>query len=251
MAALMSNPQTLNQTVNQSQPTNNNNTIPYWGYFGSMQGGGSYMDYDPTNTQYGQDFLNAVHKYDPNARFVSQTLNDGGAGQASYYLDMDRSKIPGLNGKVDMNQGDFNPMYYGDPRSHAGYGQGEMNAYAQAHPRSFDTNALYRPDYIKQDSILGNWTPQANVRPDQGDWISKFGPMLPMLFATILSGGTLSPMMGAFLKAPQILGSALSGEGFDPLQLASLGAPFIPGAGSVMPYLNAGRMIFNMTGGGR
>lgn len=227
----MSNPQLLNQAT-QQQPDLNDMT-----YYNNRSYGG--IGEEEVNSTRGQNALAAVQKYDPNARY---NPTYGGDGQLiGYQMQFDPSKLPGANGTGQL--GGANP-YNGDS-GYAG-GSGYMPRWSTVQ----DHMNLINPNAVANSANYGRITDNRNIY-QKDDIFSKLGPMLPMLFATIMSGGTLSPMMGAFLKAPQILGSALSGEGFDPLQLASLGAPFIPGAGSVMPYLNAGRMIYNMTGGGR
>ena len=255
MAQLLSNPQTLNQSMNQAkaapttQPTNQ---IPYWGYFGGMEGGGAYMDYDPTNTDMGKQFLDAVHKYDPNAAFVSQGAlgGEGGSGQQTWIFQGDRSKIPFYQHDhlMDMNEGDFNPMYYGNPAANPGYSPSEMAQYAQQHPHSFDRSQLYNPNAIGNDPILGQVTDRRNLRPQGRTLLDILGPLAVGGFGSLLGGGGM--LASLLQKAPQTIGSFANGN-FNPWSVAGMALPFIPGIGKIPFMSTLGRAGLNYVGSQR
>lgn len=195
------------------------NTIPYWGSF--MPGSG--FDYDPSTTQMGQQFLDAIHKYDPNAKFVGETRGEGQPGNNYWSLQGDMSKIPGLGKGVDLNQGDFDPLYY-SPRSSTG--RTEQN-FIDTQNHSFDSNSLYDPNWKWKDPILGQITSNRNVKPQGTSWLDIVGPALVGGFAGLASGG-LGVIGSALTKAPQMINSIANG-GFNPYALASAAVPFIPG----------------------
>lgn len=213
------------------------NAIPYWGYYGNMVGGGAYMDEDPSKTQEGQAFLNAARKFDPNATFTSTT--DPNSGQTHWYTQMDQSKVPNMSKAIDMNQGDFNPQYY----SQLDHGDTESN-YLAHNSHSFDSSQLYDPNAIGNDQVLGRVTSRANLKPDQGTWVDKYGPLIVGGIGA-LAGGAMSGLSQLALKAPQMIGSAVNGQ-FNPFQVAGAALNYIPG---VTPFMaSMGRMGLNYIG---
>lgn len=224
-----------------ANPSQYTNQIPYWGYYGGMQGGGAYMDQDPNQTQMGQQFLAAARKYDPNAQFTSTT--DPNSGQTHWYTQFDSSKIPNFNKAIDLNQGDFNPQYY----SALDHGDTEA-AFMKNQSHSFDTSQLYNPNYRGVDPILGQVTNRANLKPQGTSWLDIAGPLAVGGFGA-LAGGALSGLNSLFLKAPQTIGNWASGNGsFNPFQLAGAGLSFIPGMNPFMAQL--GRFGLNQLGRG-
>lgn len=234
MAAVLTDPKLLNQATTTA--ASGGNTIPYWGYYGGMEGGGAYMDQDPSQSQMGQDFLNGIRKYDPNARFVATT--DPNSGATHYTTEYDHSKIPNMSKAIDMNQGDFNPQY----RSNLDHGQSEAN-YLANNKHSFDSTQLYDPTAVGTDSMLGQVTSRRNLKPQGTTLLDILGPMAVGGFGLLAGGG--GALASLLQKAPGMIGNAVNGN-FNPYQLASAALPYIPGVNPVMAQL--GRIGLNYAG---
>lgn len=199
-----------------------NNAIPYWGYFGGLQGGG-YLDYDPAGSQQAQQFLAGLHKYDPNASFVQSTM--GESGSPIWHLQFDESKLPGGSlggGNVDMNAGDYAPMY-STPNDH-----GEtFDQYRAANPGAGNfRGTLFNPNAITNDPLYGNVTSPNNINwaKDNHSMLDTLGPLLvgafgmaaPMLFGAAGLG------LGAGGAAQAAIGGATGGLAAAPGGVAGL-----------------------------
>ena len=233
-STLLGSPSMLSRMTQQSS----SGQIPYWGSFTGPTAQ-TYWDYDPSTTQMGQQFLNAARQYDPNAGFTQHQM--GESGSPVYQLNFDQSKVPQINQNLDMNKGDYNPVYY-SPTSSAGMPE---NVYNQRYQHNFDTSRLYNPNAISNNPILGSYTPRANLRPERPNWMDYVGPLAVGGLAG-LAGGGLGLIGNVMSRAPQFLSSLTNGGGFNPLSLASAGLSFIPGINPYMAML--GRIGLNELG---
>lgn len=217
-------------------------------FFNNRSYGG--VSEEEANGSRGQALLNNLRKYDPTAQFTP--TQDSSGNMIGYQLQFDPSKLPGSGISSFDNNGNLggaNPYYQGQ----GGYtgGSGFIPKWVNV-DTSNSRDKLINPNAIYNSDHYGNITSYRNVRQEQGDWLSKLGPMAIIALGTFLSGGALSPLASLMLKAPQTIMGAMNGN-FNPLQLASYAMPFIPGMGQisqalqpVMPYLNAGRTAYSL-----
>ena len=175
--------------------------LPGWGEF--LNGG--YQDAGTVGSKYGQQFLTALQKYDPNAQWVNSATyggEGGGSGEAQYTLQYDPSKLPSQPQGMDMNAGAFAALH-DDPN--AGY-RGHL----------FDNSAL------NNDSFWGTTTPRSNLNTaaDDRNIVDIIGPLVVgaatmggSLLGTapgMLAGGFNAAGSGAFAAGG---GAAYSGAG--------------------------------------
>lgn len=212
-------------TPTPQQPQQQGNQVPYWGYYTNQ----SYFDTDPMASGYGNEFLTGLQKLDPNAQFV-KTQVGGENPQDAWILQYDRSKLP-TKGLVDMNEGDYAPMYY----SSNDHGITEAQYRANVpYGGNFRGQLFNQSDAaFRNDPILGRVTSTRNVKPDKADWLDYLGPLLVGGFGGLLGG------FGPILSAAQSVQGALRSGGNPLWSLASAAVPFIPGVSSV-PFLSTG-----------
>lgn len=202
----------------------NNMTNPNWNgpkaY--NLDGITSGSTYDYGDESQLQANLARIRQFDPNAKVETyDEMDNEGTNHQKYKLTFDQSKLPQAPKGLE----------------HVGnYGRNDLY------------NNSDRALYVDQN--YGIMSDPRNVKEPDDGWM-KFAPMAVMAFATLMSGGTLTPAMAAMLKMPQFVGQLASGDGVDPMSALSMAAPFIPGASAVMPYLNAGRSAYNIINGGR
>lgn len=225
MAALIGNQQLLNQAT-QPKPDLNDLT-----YFNNRSYGG--ITQDEVNSNRGQAALAAAQKYDPNAAYNPTYGSDGQL--LGYQFQFDPSKLPGAGTTGQL--GGSNTV---QSNGHYAGGSGFMPRFStvQEHMNLINPNAVANSDHY------GRITDNRNIY-QKDDIFSKLGPMIPLAFATLMSGGALSPIMSLALKTPQMLNSFVN-NGFNPYSLAGMGLSFIPGVSPVMA--NLGRAGLNYIG---
>jgi hypothetical protein len=167
-----------------------NNVLPGWGYYL-----GNEVDSANVNNKYGQQFLNDIQKYDPNAHWEVANQyggSDGGATTTMMRMVYDKSKLPGGDrpAMVDMN-----------PGAYAGF-RDDPNAGYRGH--------LYDQSAISEDpNGYGLVTSPRNLNiaaDDAPDWVAKYAPMI---IASIATMGAAAPA----LMAGEGLFSSLAGAG--------------------------------------
>lgn len=193
--------------------------VPGWGYFSQAQG----IDYDPTSTKYGQDFLAGVKQYDPNAHFeqYEDGGGEGGPGQMKWRFQTDQSKMPWFGKNlVSLNDGDYKAQYY-SPMSNSGDTFENFDKNTNGNFRG----ELYNPNMVGTVNGLGKVTDRRNVKNPMTtlDWL---GPLLVTGFGGLMGG--LGPIMSA---ARGVQGALRSGSPWD---LAGAALPFMPGMNPIL-----------------
>src|SRR5690242_2301736 len=201
-----------------------NNAIPYWGYYA----GQNYFDTDPLQGQPGNEFLTALRKYDPNARFVQTTMGTDGSSPV-WTLQYDHAKLPGGGlggGNVDMNAGDYAPMNW-SPNDH---GQSFQDVLRLNPGIGNYQGHLYDPNALSTDPVYGTVTSPSNLNTtaDNKSWLDWAGPLAVGAFG-LAFGGIPALYDGVF------------GQG-------SFGGTDLSGLGASDPFLNGGTGAMDMTG---
>jgi len=202
-------------------------------YFNNRSIGG--VDEAEVNSPRAQAMLAELQKLDPNAQFVATQLGgEGGSGQVGYTLNFDASKLPSLDGTGQLST------------AHTGVGTG--STFIPRFSTVQDRMKLAAPGAVGDSPVYGKVTDNRNIIQEAG-LLDYLGPAAVMLFGTIMSGGAMTPLMKALLKAPQTLANI--DRGGNPLAaVLSLagGATGIPGGSTIGNV--AGNAIYNQDKGG-
>ncbi|MHB8602198.1 MAG: hypothetical protein ACYC9R_06450 [Nitrosotalea sp.] len=225
--------------------------------------GGYTLVANPASDQVDQ-FMTALHKYDPNASITSSYGGDQSNLQS--HLNFDPTMIPGADSTHGlMSQSQFK-NYNSLPLS-----EREMGGSLPFQQTPTDNNLMFNPNDKYNSNTWGNITPNFNLKPQQDTGIWKFmDTAAPIAITALLGGafgaagaGLLGGAMGGGALADTV-GSTLGRFGMqevmsgghasiNPLQLAESVAGGIPGVGSVMnnisPYLRTGANIYNAVNG--
>lgn len=121
----------------------------------------------------GDQILQAVRQYDPNAKWtlVPQYGGEGGMGADGYRLDFDFTKLPGVGGP-----GGGRPIFE----------SGLVPANAD----------LYNPNMVYNDPLYGTLTPQQNVRKQKDPWWTIAAPIAVGMLAPWAAGGLAAAGIG-------------------------------------------------------
>ena len=152
------------------------NEIPYWGSFTV----GSHYDWNPAETVPGQQFLEGIRQYDPNATFVKT----GGSSDSSPYweLQADVSKIPGYGNVRDINPQAYAPLNLGPNDSGYTWDQ-YLNTGGGGY--KFD---LLDPNAVRDEPVLGQVTDVSNTVDQKGSPMEIWGPLGVLGFGFAMGG---------------------------------------------------------------
>lgn len=209
--------------------------------------GSQTMSEEMFNHWGGNDLLEAIRKYDPNAQWTQGQMG-GENGGNGYRLDFDLNKMPTPAGFKDWGEG--------------------INA------RSSSFGDMINKNMVKNDPHYGSITHVKNIKKPSDKWwtyaaplaVGIGGPMLGGYLASLGIGGAglTSAATGSGLtgSAPKWLANTLKGlpksvgsmakNGFNPMQLAGLAGGMIPGmqnVGQMLQYYKMASMAKNLMKG--
>lgn len=121
---------------------------------------------DEMNSARGQALLDALHQYDPNARF--DPTQDSQGTQLGYTLYFDPSRLPGVGGHGQLGATNV------DGGDYAG-GSAPITGFSDVG----DTfhGKLYNPNAVVDDPLYGRITDRKNVVDDESGWMN-YAPLI-------------------------------------------------------------------------
>src|SRR6478752_2169762 len=193
-----------------------------------LQGMKNGQEYGDGNQDQIAADLARIRQFDPNATVTAHHRETGGEGggvdQIYYTMDFDESKLP--------------KAQYANASGVGNYGN-QHNVYSED-----DKNFRFDPHY-------GVMTDPRNLKPDAPDWFDKYGSMLPLIAAGIMTGGAaFGPGVGLALQAPRLIGSAVNGtlRPWDAARVAA-GVSGVPYAGTAVNLAHTGYNYATRGGG--